>query len=45
MAAFQSSFSSSGEMATEVDEIRPLDVIFHRISEYSFEWPDPVTGA
>lgn len=39
MAAFQSAFSPNGDMATEVDEIRPLDAIFHRISDYSYEWP------
>ena len=41
MAAFESAFSSHGEMATEVDNVRPLDAIFNRISDYSFEWPHP----
>lgn len=45
MAAFQSAFSQTGQMATEVNAVRPLDQIFHRFSEYSYEWPDPETGA
>jgi uncharacterized LabA/DUF88 family protein len=41
MAAFESAFSGHGEMATEVNIVRPLDAIFHRFSDYSFEWPAP----
>lgn len=39
MWAFKNSFNSTGEMASTVDEIRPLDDVFDSIGEYSFEWP------
>ncbi len=41
MAAFQSAFQANGEMATQVDMVRPLDAIFNRISDYAYEWPAP----
>ena len=45
MAAFESAFTRYGEMATAVDTIRPLDKIFNRISDYTFEWPHGAGGA
>lgn len=44
MAAFESAFSSHGEMATSVDAVRPLDKIFHRFSSYDFNWPEILVG-
>jgi len=39
MASFTSAFSSTGEMATTVDRIRPLDRDFASIGQYAFDWP------
>jgi uncharacterized LabA/DUF88 family protein len=39
MAAFASAFSPGGEMATSVDEIRPLDDVFNKIGTGTYKWP------
>jgi uncharacterized LabA/DUF88 family protein len=43
MWAFASSFSSTGEMATTVDRVSPLDTHFSQIGHHDFEWPIPNT--
>lgn len=45
MAAFSSSFSSNGEMATSVDTVRPLEKSFKEIGKNAFEWPIPPATA
>ena len=39
MSAFSSAFSATGQMATTVDKIVPLDAIFADIGYNAFEWP------
>jgi uncharacterized LabA/DUF88 family protein len=39
MAAFSSAFSTTGQMATSVDDIRPLEAIFKDIGYNAFDWP------
>ncbi|MGO9797563.1 MAG: NYN domain-containing protein, partial [Terracidiphilus sp.] len=39
MAAFSSAFSATGQMATSVDSIRPLEQIFGDIGYNAFDWP------
>lgn len=39
MAAFSSAFSSTGEMATSVDQVRPLELDFDYIGHNAFKWP------
>lgn len=39
MAAFQSAFTESGEMATTVDKTRPLDGSLDLIGHNAFKWP------
>lgn len=39
MAAFTSAFSTTGEMATSVEKVIPLDPIFHQIGHNDFDWP------
>lgn len=39
MAAFSSAFSATGQMATSVDTIRPLEAIFGDIGYNAFDWP------
>ena len=39
MAAFSSAFSSTGEMATSVDRVRPLELEFKYIGHNAFKWP------
>jgi len=41
MAAFTSAFNPSGEMATSVEKVIPLDAIFSKIGHHDFEWPIP----
>ncbi|HYV35635.1 MAG TPA: NYN domain-containing protein [Gemmataceae bacterium] len=41
MAAFSSAFDPNGQMATEVDLVRPLDPAFASIGHHDFEWPIP----
>lgn len=38
MAAFSSAFSPTGEMATSVDVVRPLDAMFGKIGHCGFQW-------
>ena len=44
MAAFESAFSDEGQMATTVDNIRPLDEVFDKIGNYGFKWPNEAAG-
>lgn len=39
MCAFSSAYSDSGEMATSVDVVRPLEEGFSGIGYYDFKWP------
>jgi uncharacterized LabA/DUF88 family protein len=39
MVAFTSAFNPTGEMATAVDKVRPLDVDFEKIGSNAFDWP------
>ena len=39
MTAFSSAFSSTGEMATSVDKVRPLEPEFGGIGYNAFDWP------
>lgn len=39
MAAFSSAFSATGEMATSVDVIVPLEKMFGDIGYHAFDWP------
>ena len=39
MCAFSSAYSDSGEMATSVDVVRPLEEGFSGIGYYGFKWP------
>jgi hypothetical protein len=39
MAAFTSAFNAAGEMATSVEKVTPLDIIFGRIGHHDFDWP------
>jgi len=39
MWAFKNAFNPSGQLATGVDKICPLDDVFHKIGNYSFKWP------
>ena len=39
MAAFSTAFSPTGEMATTVDRVRPLDKLFGKIGHCDFDWP------
>jgi uncharacterized LabA/DUF88 family protein len=39
MWAFTNAFNQSGQMATSVDRICPLDKVFYKIGRYEFEWP------
>ncbi len=43
MWAFSSSFSPNGIMATSVDRVQPLDLVFHSIGTHDFEWPIPTS--
>jgi uncharacterized LabA/DUF88 family protein len=39
MAAFSSAFSATGDMATSVDRVRPLELDFDKIGYNAFKWP------
>ncbi|MFZ0804141.1 MAG: NYN domain-containing protein [Terriglobales bacterium] len=39
MAAFSSAFSATGDMATTVDKVRPLEEMFDKIGYNAFKWP------
>lgn len=39
MAAFSSAFSATGQMATSVDTIAPLEIVFGEIGYNAFDWP------
>ena len=39
MAAFSSAFSATGQMATSVDTIVPLEKVFGEIGYNAFDWP------
>ena len=41
MCAFTSAYSESGEMASSVDTIRPLDLGFDEIGFHDFDWAGP----
>ncbi|MBZ5524599.1 MAG: NYN domain-containing protein [Acidobacteriia bacterium] len=41
MAAFSSAFGSTGDMATSVDRVRPLELDFDKIGYAAFKWPIP----
>ena len=41
MAAFSSAFSATGDMATSVDKVRPLELEFDSIGSNAFKWPLP----
>lgn len=43
MAAFTSAYNPSGEMATSVERIVPLDAAFAKIGSHAYEWPIPTT--
>jgi len=43
MAAFSNAFSRSGQMATSVDKVRPLDGSLDLIGHCAFEWPEKAT--
>ena len=43
MAAFTSAYNPSGEMATSVERIVPLDAAFAKIGSHVYEWPIPTT--
>jgi len=40
MAAFSSAYSPTGQMATSVDKVRPLDGSLDLIGHCAFEWPE-----
>ena len=42
MAAFSYAFNPSGELATSVDRVRPLDPLLHKIGRNEFDWPLPI---
>lgn len=39
MWAFSTAYTSTGQMATSVDHVRPLDQVFPKIGRYEFQWP------
>ena len=43
MCAFTSAYNDTGEMATSVDTLRPLDDCFNEIGSHAFEWPSETT--
>jgi len=43
MCAFSSAFTPTGDMATSVERVRPLDADYLKIGKHEFEWPIPTT--
>ncbi len=39
MWAFSTAYTATGQMATSVDRVRPLDEVFSKIGRYEFPWP------
>lgn len=44
MAAFNSAYSKTGEMAKTVHKIRPLDYVFENLGNHAYEWPGPAAA-